>query len=106
MARTFIRVPSEVKRGDSFEVKAMIEHPNHSGYRVDLVGKPIPRHIVTTFTCSYEGREVFRAALHPAIATNPYLTFFVVARDSGTLEMTWTDDRGEVTTQQAAVTVI
>ena len=106
MARTFIRVAAEVKRGEIVEVKAMIEHPQHSGFRLDHVGKPIPRHIVTTFTCTYAGREVFRAILHPAIATNPYLTFFVIARESANLELTWTDDRGQVTAEQAKMTVV
>jgi len=106
VARTFIKVPTEVKRGEAFEVKAMIEHPQHSGFRVDLVGKPVPRHIVTTFTCVYGGREVFRATLYPAIATNPYLSFFVVARDTGDIELTWTDDRGAVIKERVALTVV
>jgi sulfur-oxidizing protein SoxZ len=106
VARTFIRAPSEAKRGEIIEVKAMIEHPQHSGFRLDLVGKPVPRHIVTTFTCVYGGREVFRATLYPAIATNPYLSFFVVARESGEIELTWTDDRGAVVKERAALTVV
>lgn len=105
MARTFIRVPAEAKPGDIVEIKAMIEHPNHSGFRVDDVGKAIPRHIVETFTCAYAGKEVFRATLHPAIATNPYLSFFIVAQDSGEIELTWTDDRGVVVTGRARLTV-
>lgn len=105
MARTFIRVPAEAKRGELVEIKAMIEHPHHSGFRVDHVGKIIPRHIVETFTCVYAGQEVFRATLHPAIATNPYLSFFVVAQDSGEIELTWTDDDGVAVTERVRLTV-
>ena len=106
MARTFIRVPAQAKRGDIVEIKAMVEHPNHSGFRVDDVGKAIPRHIVETFTCVYAGKEVFRATLHPAIATNPYLSFFVVARETGDLELTWTDDRGVIVKEHATLSVV
>ncbi len=105
MARTFIRIPSAAKLGDIVEVKAMIEHPQHSGFRLDYVGKPIPRHIVTTFTCSYAGREVFRASFHPAIATNPYVTFFVQATAAAELELTWIDDRGAVVKERATLNV-
>lgn len=105
MARTFIRIPSAAKLGEIVEVKAMIEHPQHSGFRLDYVGKPIPRHIVTTFTCTYAGREVFRASFHPAIATNPYVAFFVRATAAAELELTWIDDRGAVVKERAALNV-
>jgi sulfur-oxidizing protein SoxZ len=98
-------VPPVARRGEIVEVKAMIEHPHHSGFRVDHVGRTIPRHIVVTFTCAYAGREVFRANLHPAIAVNPYLSFFLVAHETGELEFTWTDDRGTVVTERATLTV-
>lgn len=105
MARTFIRVPAEVKRGETIEVKAMIEHPQHSGFRLDYVGKPIPRHIVTTFKCTYAGKEVFRADFHPAIATNPYVTFFVRVTEAAALEMTWIDDRGAIVKESTLLAV-
>ena len=105
MARTFIRIPAEAKSGEVIEVKAMIEHPHHSGFRLDYVGKPIPRHIVTTFTCTYGGREVFRADFHPAIATNPYVSFFVRATAAAELELTWIDDRGVVVKERTSLAV-
>ena len=37
---------------------------------------------------------VFSAELHPAIAANPYLSFFTVATDSGTLELEWLGENG------------
>ena len=39
------------------------------------------------------------------IAANPYLRFFVTARESGTLEFEWIDDAGARGTVQAAVKV-
>jgi sulfur-oxidizing protein SoxZ len=99
------RVPERVKRGTVFEVRAMVEHPMESGFRLNNVGKPIPRHIVESFTCEYDGHEVFRAKLHPAISTNPYFRFSILATNSGALTFTWTDDRGGVATHVARIEV-
>jgi sulfur-oxidizing protein SoxZ len=87
-----VRVPERARRGEVFEIRAMVEHPMESGFRLDNVGKPVPRHIVQTFTCRYDGHEVFRASLHPAVSTNPYFVFHAVATTSGELHFEWTDD--------------
>ena len=100
-----VRVPQRVKRGAVFEIRAMVEHPMESGFRLDNVGKPIARHIADGFTCTYAGREVFRAALHPAMSTNPYFLFHAVATVSGELHFVWTDDRGGRVTHVARIEV-
>ena len=69
------------------------------------VGNLIPRDIITLFTCRYNGEEIFRAELSPAIASNPFLSFFTTARESGTLEFHWSGDNGFVATETAAITV-
>ena len=105
MARTLISVPSKAKRGDIIEIKTLISHPMESGYRVGPNGAPIPRGIITLFTCNYNGEEIFRAELSPAIAANPFLSFFTIARDSGTLEFRWSGDNGFAAMETAAITV-
>jgi sulfur-oxidizing protein SoxZ len=100
-----VRVPERAKRGEVIEIRAMIEHPMESGFRLDNVGKPIPRHIVESFTCRFERREVFRVKLHPAVSTNPYFLFYVVATQTGELVFTWTDDQGNVATHSARLEV-
>ena len=98
-------MPETAKRGDTVEVRTMIMHPMESGFRLNNVGQPIPRHIVQSFTCTYGGKEVFRAKLHPSVSTNPYFLFYVVATQSADLIFTWTDDRGGVATHTAHLTV-
>jgi sulfur-oxidizing protein SoxZ len=49
--------------------------------------------------------EIFRADLHQAVAANPFITFFTVATDSGTLEFRWTDDNGQVEMVSAKITM-
>ena len=89
-----IQVPAVAKRGDVIEVRILIQHPMETGYRVDHVGKTVPKNAIRTLTCRYNGVEVFRAAMSPGIAANPYLQFCTIAEASGELEFFWTDDAG------------
>jgi sulfur-oxidizing protein SoxZ len=65
----------------------------------------VPRDIINTFVCTYNGEEVFRTDLYPAIAANPFFSFFAVATESGKFEFKWTDDEGNVETASADITV-
>ena len=105
MARALIHVPAKAKRGDIIEIKTLISHPMESGFRVGTDGVPIPRDIITLFTCIYNGEEIFRAELSPAIAANPFLSFFTTARDSGNFSFQWTGDNGFAAMETAAITV-
>ncbi len=105
MARALINVPAKAKRGDIVPIKALIQHPMESGYRVGYNGELIPRDIIREFICTYNGREIFRATLHPAIAANPFFSFFTVAVDTGTIEFKWTGDNGFTATESAPITV-
>jgi sulfur-oxidizing protein SoxZ len=100
-----VRVPEKARAGEVIEVRAMVDHPMESGFRLNNVGKPIAREIVESFVCEYDGREVFRARIHPAVSTNPYLVFHVVATRSGEMKFTWRDDRGGEATQVARLAV-
>ena len=100
-----IRVPRQARKGEVIEIKTLILHPMETGYRRDVQGKLILRHIIHTFTCTYNGTQVFRADWHPAVAANPYLTFYTVATESGRLRFEWLDDDGTVYTTEAEITV-
>ena len=101
-----ISVPAEVQRGKPFEVRILIRHPMETGYRTDESDKPIPRNVLSTFTCRYNGESVFSARLGSGIAANPYLRFFVTARDSGPMTFEWVDDAGVRGDERVAVTVV
>lgn len=105
MARALVHVPATAKRGEVVEVKTLIAHIMETGFRIGVTGAPIPRDIIQDFVCTYNGEEVFRATLYPAIAANPYITFFTVATESGTLAFSWTDQHGATQVQTAAITV-
>jgi sulfur-oxidizing protein SoxZ len=104
-ARALINVPAKAKPGEIVEIKTLIAHPMETGFRVGLNGALIPRDIITTFVCTYNGEEIFRAEFSPAIAANPFLTFFTTATATGTIEFNWTGDNGFAATELAPITV-
>jgi sulfur-oxidizing protein SoxZ len=105
MARVLINLPTHARRGEIIEIKTLIAHPMETGYRVGPTGAAIPRDIINRFTCTYNGEEVFRADLYPAIAANPFIAFSTVATESGELAFSWTDDHGETQTEIRQITV-
>ena len=77
MARVLINFPQRAKRGD----------------------------IINRFTCTYNGDEVFRGELHPAISANPFIAFSTVVTETGELVFSWTDDRGQIQTETRQIIV-
>lgn len=100
-----IDVPKTAKRGEIIEIKTLVAHTMETGFRRTHVGAPIPRNIVTTFVCTYNGVEVFRAELHPSVSANPYLQFTTVATESGTLDFKWSGDQGFTASASARINV-
>jgi sulfur-oxidizing protein SoxZ len=105
VASALINVPARAKRGEIVEIKTLVSHVMETGYRRTQVGAAIPRDIIRLFVCTYNGTEVFRAELHPAIAANPFIAFSTVATESGTLQFRWTGDNGFSVTESASITV-
>ena len=105
MARVLINAPPKARRGDIIEIKTLISHPMESGFRVGTNGTLIPRDIITLFRCTYNGTEIFRAEFSPAIAANPFISFFIVASESGKLEFSWSGDNGFAQSESAELAV-
>jgi len=105
MASALIHVPPSARRGEIIEIKTLISHGMEPGYRRNSLGAVIPRDILRRFVCSYNGEEVFRAEIYPAIAANPYFAFSTVATESGTLAFTWSGDNGFSATESVQITV-
>ena len=105
MASALINVPKKAKRGEIIEIKTLMSHIMETGYRRTAEGAVVPRDIITSFTCRYNGAEIFRADLFPAIAANPYLSFFTVAKESGKFEFEWIGDNGYTSTASASITI-
>jgi sulfur-oxidizing protein SoxZ len=105
LAAARVSMASEAKKGEIVEIKALIRHPMETGYRVDPMGKPIPRNIIRRFSVTYAGVEVFAMDMTQGVAANPFIAFSTVATETGELVFTWEDDLGEVTTVNKTLTV-
>jgi sulfur-oxidizing protein SoxZ len=106
MARVVVNMPATARRGEVIEIRTLAGHDMETGFRRTQYGDLIPRDIITALVCTYNGAEVFRAELHPAMAANPLVTFHTVATESGTLEFRWSGDKGYSAVHSAKITVI
>jgi sulfur-oxidizing protein SoxZ len=105
MPSALINVPAKARRGDIIEIKTLMSHIMETGYRHLASGAVVPRDIITSFSCRYNGTEIFRADLYPAIAANPFITFFTIATESGKFEFEWIGDKGFSETASASIIV-
>lgn len=105
MTRALVSVPASAQRGEIIEIRAMVAHLMETGYRTDATGAPIARNIIHRFVCTYDGEEIFSAALFPAIAANPFLAFTTTATTSGVIAFSWFADDGTVQQATAEITV-
>jgi sulfur-oxidizing protein SoxZ len=90
-----IQMPPKAKRGEIIEIRIAVQHPMETGYRHDDLGRVIPANVVNRLFARYDGNEIFRAEMGTGIAANPYLAFFTIAGNSGNVEFSWVDDKGE-----------
>jgi sulfur-oxidizing protein SoxZ len=94
-----IGMPKQAKAGEIISIRTLINHEMETGFRRDNMGRAVPRRIIHEFVCIYDGEEVFRAELFPAMAANPFIQFTTVATKSGPVVFRWRDDTGEIFTQ-------
>lgn len=88
------------------EVRIAIQHPMETGFRFDLMGRPLPKNVINSLRVRYNGAEIFSAELGSGIAANPYLQFHTVAEASGEFVFEWVDDNGNRGEERAAISVI
>ena len=100
-----LRIPATAKKGELVEIKTLITHPMESGQRKDGDGKLVPRLIVNALKATFNGKPVVDIKLEPAIAANPYMSFFLRVEESGTLKFAWTDDLKNSWTAESKIEV-
>ena len=93
-ARSLIRLPERARRGEVIAIQAAIQHPMETGHRPGADGQVLPRDIIRRFELHYDGDLAFAADLYPAVAANPYLSFWIIAAVTGELTFRWRGDKG------------
>ncbi len=104
-SRTIVTMPTTAKKGEILEIRIIVQHDMESGFRHTETGQRIPRDIIRDFRCTYNGDEVFRVELHPAMGANPLIVFTTTAIESGTLEFKWSGDNGYASSTTSTLTV-
>jgi sulfur-oxidizing protein SoxZ len=74
-----------------------------TGFFRDADGKPIPAYFIKDVVVSYGGQEVARFMWTSGVSRDPIISFTLRADREAPLTMTWTDNKGGVYTQSAAV---
>jgi len=105
-SRVVVSMPKTAKKGEIIPIRVIVQHDMESGFRHTERGVLVPRDIIRDFVCTYDGVDVFRAELHPAVGANPTFSFFTVATQSAMLEFKWSGDNGYASslTSQLVVT--
>ena len=105
MTNVLINAPRSARKGEVIELKALILHPMETGFRPGTNGSIIPRNIIERFVATWNGVEIFNMAFSPAIAANPFVSFFAVATESGKVTFRWTGDEGFSAEESVAIEV-
>jgi sulfur-oxidizing protein SoxZ len=100
-----IKLPQSVKVGEIIDIKTVVTHVMETGNRKDSEGRPIARDIVSSFTATFAGAQVFSAKFGPGISANPFVSFTMQVPGPGQFEFTWTDDAGLTVREVATLTV-
>lgn len=100
-----VKLPKTAQSGEVIVIKTLISHDMESGLRKDKDGNLIPRQIINSFTCTFNGQPVFSCDVDRAVSANPYFEFNAKVMESGTFAFTWVDDNGSVYTDEKAIEI-
>jgi len=91
-------------QGDVADVRVLMAHEMESGQRKGSDGKLVPAWFIQTVEAKHNGKTVMTAQWGPAVSKNPYLQFKVKGAKAGDkVAITWTDNKGESRTDEAAI---
>ena len=96
-----------VNVGENVKIKTLAEHEMETGVRRDnITGIIYPRLIIQSVIAKYNGKIVFKANWFSGVSANPYLAFFITAKESGLIEIEWKDDHATTSYKRGYLKVI
>jgi sulfur-oxidizing protein SoxZ len=92
-------------KGETVEVKALMNHPMETGLRKDKkTGEVIPAHFIQEVVAKHGEDTVMTALWSGGVSKNPYIAFkFSGGAKGESVELTWTDNKGESETATAEI---
>ena len=98
-----IRIPDRIARGEVIIVNAIISHPMNTGFFRTAEGAPIPAYFIKDVVVTYGDEEVARFQWTSGISRDPIISFTLRADREAPLTMVWSDNKGGVFKQSAAI---
>ena len=96
-----------VQFGENVKIKTLAEHEMETGVRRDnITGVIYPRLIIQSVIAKYNGKIVFKANWFSGVSANPYLAFYITAKESGLIEIEWKDDHATTSYKRGYLKVI
>jgi len=93
-----------VSKDGLVNVKVLMSHEMETGQRKDSAGKLVPAHFIQNVSATHNGKTVLTAQWGPAVSKNPFLEFnFKGGQKGERVSVTWTDNKGEKRTDEAAI---
>ncbi|SHK53011.1 thiosulfate oxidation carrier complex protein SoxZ [Thermocrinis minervae] len=90
-----LRVPKEAKKGEVIKVQMIITHPMEPGTRKDpSTGQIIPAYHLTKLNLIYNNQLVSTLQMGGAISQNPYIGLPLKVEESGTIKISYEDNKG------------
>lgn len=85
-------------------VKVLMSHEMETGQRKDASGNLVAAHFIQNVTAVHNGKTVLSAQWGPAVSKNPFLEFnFKGGQKGEKIQVTWTDNKGDKRTDEAAI---
>ena len=103
--RAVLQFQSPASKGAVIEIHAVIRHPMESGFRRTERGELIAANLIRQFVCRFNGKEMFRADLHPGMGADPSISFPFRVEQPGEMECEWLGDQGLTRTVKRALTI-
>ena len=91
-------------KGDTADVRVLMNHPMETGQRKDPEGKVIPMHFIQEVTVKLNGKTVIESQISQAVSRNPVFSFRVKGAKSGDkVEISWLDNKGGTNKTETAI---
>ncbi|OGA46820.1 MAG: thiosulfate oxidation carrier complex protein SoxZ [Betaproteobacteria bacterium RIFCSPLOWO2_12_FULL_62_58] len=91
-------------QGDVADVRILMLHPMETGQRKDAKGDIVPLHFIQNVVVTHNGKVVLDAQWSQAVSRNPFLGLRVKGAKAGDkIGVTWTDNKGDKRSDEAAV---
>lgn len=88
-----IALPRRIQKGQTFEVRTLLNHPMETGLREGSDGRLLPQNLVRSLQVQLDGQPVFETRFHSGTSANPYVRFNLNAQTSTAASFIWTDQQ-------------